>query len=122
VAVPDYETMMLPLLRATDDGRIHQIRDLVLAVADALAVPLVDRSAETRGGGQTQLDSRARWAKVYLVRAGLLESAGHGTVSITKAGREALSEDPARIDVSFLKRYAEFRDFRHRAARTLRTT
>jgi restriction system protein len=112
VTVPDYESMMLPLLRAVEDGQPHRVRDLVRVVADALNVSTLDRVATTRGGGQTQLDSRARWAKVYLARAGLLQTVGRGEVQLTSEGRKVLAESPARVDVAFLSKYPSFRQFR----------
>jgi restriction system protein len=117
VSVPDYEAMILPLLRATEDGKPHRVRDLVNEVADRLSVSSAERMEKTRGGGQTQLDSRARWAKVYLTRAGLLESAGRGRVMLTADGRAALAEGPERINVRFLSKYPAFREFRRKHAR-----
>ena len=114
MTVPGFDAVMLPLLCALADGGEHRLRDLVSAVADALAVPEAERSERTQAGDQTKLDSRVRWREVYLGKAGLLESTARGVVRITPRGREALREAGDRIDYRFLTRYAEFRQFRRR--------
>lgn len=52
------------------------------------------------------------WARVYLGKAGLLETARRGVLRITASGLEVLGEHPARIDVKFLERFPEFVAFR----------
>ena len=52
------------------------------------------------------------WAKSYLDHAGLLRSPRRGRFHITDRGRAVLQEAPSHLDITFLERFEEFREFR----------
>ena len=111
MAVPDYQSLMKPLL-AQHQGRGELRRpELREAVAVQLALTPADREERLPSGTQATFDNRINWAVVYLNRAGLLRMPGRGRSEITKRGEQVLAEDPTRIDVSFLEQFPEFRDF-----------
>ncbi len=111
MAVPDYQSLMKPLL-AQHQGRGELRRpELREAVAVQLALTPADREERLPSGTQATFDNRINWAVVYLNRAGLLRMPGRGRSVITKRGEQVLAEDPTRIDVSFLEQFPEFRDF-----------
>jgi restriction system protein len=56
--------------------------------------------------------NRLCWAKIYLERAGLLTRVRRGVFSISNAGRQVLTENPASIDLDYLNRFETFREFR----------
>jgi len=58
------------------------------------------------------------WAIAYLTKCKLLKRVGRGVVVITNRGRETLSENPARIDLAYLARFPELREFRAAGQRT----
>ena len=55
--------------------------------------------------------NRVAWARIYLVKAGLLQATRRGFVAITEQGRAALAAHPQRIDNAILKTYPAFRAF-----------
>lgn len=110
--IPDFQTLMLPLLRFCADGVDHSKRDVV---------PALIRSFSLTGGEnlpenwQATFDNRVGWAKTYLKQAGVLEAASRGVFRITTRGRELLQSSPERIDIKLLEQYPEFVSFRNRS-------
>lgn len=54
------------------------------------------------------------WAKIYLDRAGLIESPAKGRFRITQRGLDVLKSPPLRIDIPFMEQFPEFQEFRSR--------
>ncbi len=109
--VPDYETFMLPLLRAVADGADHHVRDVRETLAAEFKLTPADRAEMLPSGKQSVFDNRVGWTKTYLDKAGLLETVRRGVYRITKAGKAVLIEQPPRIDKQYLKRFDAFQQF-----------
>lgn len=108
--IPDFQTLMLPVLRASSDGEVR-ITDVVERLADIFALSSDERSQLLPSGRQTTFANRVHWAKSYLGKAGLVELTRRAHFRITDRGREVLSAPPDRIDIKFLSRYPEFERF-----------
>jgi hypothetical protein len=112
MAVPDYQRLMLPLLRLASDGQQHTLAESVERMADEFELSKEDR-AEVLSRGQVKLYNRVGWSTTYLKKAGLIESLGLGRFRITDRGQELLASQPEKIDVSFLEaRFPEMLEFR----------
>ena len=117
MAVPDYQTLMLPLLQhAAEKGGETHIGALVDEIANEMKLTTEDMAALIPSGGQTLILNRLHWAKSYMQRAGVIESTRHGYFRVTPRGVELLSEGLARIDNSILSRFSEFVEWRRRSA------
>jgi restriction system protein len=112
VGVPDYQTLMLPLLRFAGDGQEHSLRMTIDALADEFGLTSDERKELLPSGQQSVFDNRVGWARTYLSKAGLLERTRRGHFRISERGRQVLAARPDRIDVKYLDRFEEFRDFR----------
>ena len=77
MAVPDYQSLMLPVLLASTIGEVR-IGDAVDRLADQLNLTPEDRAQLLPSGKQTLLGNRVHWAKTYLTKSGLLESTRRG--------------------------------------------
>ncbi|AKB49363.1 Mrr restriction system protein [Methanosarcina barkeri str. Wiesmoor] len=119
MAVPDYQSLMLPLLKYAGDGEEHKIRNAIELLAEELRLSEEERRELLPSGQQAVFNNRIGWACTYLKKAGLLDSGRKGYFSITKRGLYVLKENPASIDVNFLKRYKEFNAFYNRDKSTL---
>lgn len=97
MAVPDFQSFMLPLLKFSADGTEHTQSEAVDALAHHFKITDVDRREMLPSGRQTKFDNRIAWAVVYLRKAGFLESPRRGKFKITNRGREILKSNPARI-------------------------
>lgn len=114
MAIPDYQTLMLPLLKLAEGGQILRFRDAVEQLASEFKLTDEERSELIPSSTSPTFDNRVGWARTYLKQAGLIQSERRGTFQITQRGRDLLAEKPARIDVALLGRYPEFRAFRTR--------
>ncbi len=109
--IPDYQTVMLPLLEYYSDGKTHPIGDAVDLLGRQFALSEDELRELLPSGRQEKFRNRVAWAKTYLVKAGLLSSPKRGHFAITPAGQSTLREKPARIDVAFLRRFPSFVSF-----------
>jgi restriction system protein len=111
VTIPDFQTVMLPLLRRFEDGKVHRIRNLIEPLADDFELTSEERSEMLPSGRQATFRNRVGWAASYITKAVLLERASRGQYRLTDRGRQLLESPPEQLDVDYLRRYPEFRDF-----------
>lgn len=111
--VPDFQSLMLPMLLATKDSAEHATSDVIERLAHEFALTAVDREELLPSGTQRRFDNRVYWAAAHLRKAGLLESAGRGRFRITERGRFVLGRHPAKIDMKLLGQFPEYLDFIH---------
>jgi restriction system protein len=109
--VPDYQSLMLPVLKAASKGEVR-FSDAVQKLAEALDIPEEDLEELLPSGQQTVFANRVGWAKTYLKKAGLLEYTRRGYFCITERGRKALDSGTVQIDNKFLSQFEEFQQFR----------
>jgi restriction system protein len=112
MAIPDYQTCMLPLLKYHADGQEHTNRDSIDSLANQFGLTENERRLMLPSGVQGLFDNRVNWARTYMKKAGLLESPKRGVHKITKRGLDVLKKNPKRIDVAYLGQFQEFKDFR----------
>ena len=112
MAIPDYQTVMLPLLRFLQDGKEHSLGEAVDAIADHFKLPPDERQQLLPSGASTVIGNRVGWARTYLKKAGLIESTRRGFFRLTDRGQDVLKSRPERVDVTFLERFPEFVAFR----------
>ena len=121
MAIPDYQSIMLPLLELAGDGKTHLFRQAIKALAQRFALT-EDETRELLESGPSKFHNRVSWANTYLKKAGLLESPKRGGFRITKHGRQVLTQKPSTIDAKFLMQFEEFRVFQQRSKRTQKDT
>ena len=113
--VPDYQSLMLPVLRAAAAGE-QRIGAVVQRLGEELGLSEAARAALLASGRQTIFANRVHWAKTYLAKAGLVEGTRRGHFRLTQRGVDVLAASPERIDNRFLSRFEEFRQFSDRSA------
>src|SRR3954471_1023022 len=111
MSIPDFQTVMLPLIEALSDGHERTMRDLTGLLADRFKLTEQERQEVLPSGQQTIFSNRVGWAKSHLKYAGLLENPARGRVRISELGRKVLSEKPQAINVKFLKRFPSYCEF-----------
>ncbi len=109
--IPDYQSLMLPLLECISDSKEHKMRNVTDELAIRLGVTEEEQKELLPSGAAPVFYNRTAWAKTYLKKAGLLESPKQGTVVISKRGLEVLMKKPGSINVKFLKQFSEFVEF-----------
>ena len=111
MAIPDFQSVMRPVLAEVADGVPISLKALRERLAEQFQLSDLERHEMLPSGQQTVINNRIGWARTYLNKAGLLSIPSKGLVQITERGREALQTGPQRITVGWLKRYPEFSAF-----------
>lgn len=114
MAIPDYQTLMLPVLQLASDGKEHKFSQAVEMLANKFGLTTEERIELLPSGSQAVFNNRVGWARSYLKQAGLLTSPKRGFFTITEKGTELLATNPTRIDTSILEQYPEFIEFKNR--------
>jgi restriction system protein len=109
--IPDYQTIMLPLLELVSDGQEHNYRNMVEQLAIHFNITPEERRELLASGSQPVFDNRVGWAKTYLKKAGLLESPRRATFVITEVGKKTLRNKPERLDAKYLRQFPSFLEF-----------
>lgn len=112
MTVPDYQTFMLPFLKILGDRNEHTLQEMYIKLADYFSLTDADKKEYLPSGKQLKYKNRIGWARTYLKKAGLLEQVGRGRFTISEQGLSVLNKNPEKIDVKFLERFNEFREFR----------
>jgi restriction system protein len=116
--IPDYQTLMLPLLKHSQNKETR-VPEIEPKIADEFGLSQPDRDQMLPSGRQKVIHNRLHWAKFYLSKAGLVESAPQNRFIATDAGRELLSSNPPRIDNQILLQYPSFRNVGIRTSRSI---
>lgn len=114
MTIPDYQTLMLPLLKLTGDEKEHSLKLSTEKLAQDFGLSEIELAEMLPSARKTRFYDRVGWAGTYLRKAGLLTAPQRGKFQITKRGLEVLENPPERITVNFLEQFDEFVQFRER--------
>ncbi|MGQ0697149.1 MAG: restriction endonuclease [Panacagrimonas sp.] len=112
MAIPDFQSCMLPLMILASDGKEHRVADAFAKLSQDFGLSEAELAEQLPSGRAPLFYNRVAWAVFYLRKAALLETPRRSYVRITPVGREALTPKPERIDLKFLKRFPAFVEFR----------
>jgi len=112
MAIPDYQTIMLPLLRFLSDGNEHSFREAVDFICDNFKLSDDEKRQKLASGQMSIIDNRVSWARLYMKKANVLEATRKGYFKITERGLQILRENPPTVNVRYLKQFPEFLNFR----------
>ncbi|TDN80227.1 restriction endonuclease [Stakelama pacifica] len=115
MAIPDYQTLMLPVLKlaATNEMRVPQAAEII---AEDFNLSEAEKNELLPSGRQRILHNRIHWAKFYMSKAGLIDSPKKGVFTASEEGRKLLARNLPAIDNDVLKKYSSFVDFYHAGA------
>lgn len=108
MAIPDFQSIFLPLLKACADGKEHTKQELIPLLAKQFGLTDPELEIKLASGKQGMFDNRVGWAISYLKQAGILENPRRGVSKITARGMQVLSENPQPFNAKYLKRFPEF--------------
>lgn len=107
MAIPDFQSLMLPMIETLSDQGVWRLPDLEEALAKRLDVTNEEREQLLPSGSMPMFYNRVGWAKWHLERAKLVETVKRGHYRITDRGRKVLEQHPTRIDLRFLDQFPE---------------
>jgi restriction system protein len=106
--IPDYQSLMRPLLAFASDGREKNINDAINGIADQLNLTSEERTELLPSGKQPIFSNRVHWARTYLDKAGAIKRTRRSHFEITERGKHLLTENPTQINAQVLKQFPEF--------------
>lgn len=114
MTVPDFQEIMLPLLKVVEDGQEHSGHEFLERLSKYFELGDDDLNELLPSGKQTRFYNRVSWARTYLIKSKLLEVPKRSVYRITERGKEVLMSNPNRIDTNYLKRFPEYIEFQER--------
>lgn len=112
MAIPKFEDMFLPFLRAVSNQKIHALKDVREKLAKRFRLTEEEREEQVSSGSR-RFDNRVAWTKSHLIKASLVMSPERGKIQITERGLELLAERPRKLNMKILKeRYLEYAEYR----------
>ena len=108
MAVPDFQTMMLPVLTALADSKPHSIREISETAAKAMGVSEEDRQEQLPSGNATKWGNRIAWIASHFKFAGVITRPARSQIQITERGLQILKGNPTRVDIKTLQQFAEY--------------
>lgn len=112
MSIPDFQTLMLPLLQYASDGEVRTLGNAREHLAAVFALTPEQIEEMLPSGHQRRFNNRVAWAKVYLEQAGLLLSPKRGQFHITSEGLSFLATKPNSITIAVLDQFDKFKAFR----------
>ena len=104
MSIPDYETLMLPILRFLSAGGVKKTRDIINTIIRDFEICPEDAKQLIPSGRAKLIDNRVGWACTYLRKYGLISSPQRGQNQITNEGKTLLSTNPDKVDAKLLKK------------------
>jgi restriction system protein len=114
MAVPDFQTMMLPVLTALADSKPHSVREVSAIVAKSMSVSEADLQERLPSGYTTKWANRIAWVGTHFNFAGLITRPARAQMQITERGLRVLKDNPMRVDLKVLQQFSDYQNARRR--------
>lgn len=111
MAVPEFQSFMLPILNLFADNEIHNTNECMNIAVSSFKLNNDDIKLTLPSGKQTIVANRVYWSLTYLKKSLLIETIRRGEYKITDRGLALLKTNPDRIDKKLLSNYEEYRQF-----------
>ena len=106
--IPDFQSVMLPLLQVLSDGQEWRMRDVTENLTKRFHLTPEEQEEMLPSGQQTLFNNRVGWAKTHLKGAGLILNPHRGKVRLSDEGRRVLGTTPEQINCRFLRQYPSY--------------
>ncbi|MFZ1290217.1 MAG: restriction endonuclease [Melioribacteraceae bacterium] len=111
MAIPDFQSVMLPLMKFASDGNEHTLRETTDYLRHEFNLTDEEKSELLPSGTQAIFDNRVGWAKTHLSKAGLLTSPRRSVFIISERGKQVLRNRPKIINMTLLRQFPEYIEF-----------
>jgi restriction system protein len=106
--IPDFQSIMLPLLMALSDGSVKNAKELRIRISEEFEVSEDEQLVKTPNGKQFLFYNRVAWSISYLKMADLITAPERGLYKISPLGKKVVSQPPEKITVRYLKQFPKF--------------
>ena len=111
--IPDFQAIMLPLLKKVSNGEEYRLDEIVDLMAKEFKITDEQRKELLPSGQIFVFGSRVGWARTYMKKAGLIETPKRGYLKITDKGVNVLKQNPTGINITYLKQFPEFTEWQN---------
>ncbi len=111
MAVPDFQSIMLPFLELASDSLEHTMQETHEKLAIKFGLTEKDLNEMIPSGFSTIWKNRVSWAKVHLAKAKLIETPRRSVYKISKRGIELLNKKPPVVNLALLKQFPDYLPF-----------
>ena len=111
--IPDFQTIMLPLLRQLKDGKEYKLDVIVDLMANEFNITDEQRKELLPSGQTFVFGSRVGWARTYLKKSGLIDTPKRGYLKITETGLNVLKQNLSEINITYLKQFTAFQEWQN---------
>lgn len=111
MAVPDFQSLMLPVLKELADGKEHELKSLYISVGERVGLTEEQKEELLPSGRQRVYHNRIGWANFYLSKAGLVDKVRRAVFTISSEGKSLLATNPAAISKSTLEEYPAYIEY-----------
>lgn len=122
MTIPDFQSLMLPVLQLAGDQREHAIQETIELLAKQFRLSNSELKELLPSGRQAIFDNRVGWSRTYLKKAGLLYSPRRSYFQITPRGLEVLRQAPNSINIRYLRQFPEFVEFQSKSSKLNNST
>ncbi len=116
--IPSFQNILLPLLENTNGKNEVRLNDAIEELENHFQLTEEERKELLPSGNAVKFKNRVRFARLYLIKAGLLESPKRGYVKITKDGKETIKENLEKIDLKYLEKFPAYQEFKNKLKKT----
>ncbi len=109
---PDFQEVMLPLIKFASDGKPHRIKEGIEHIVKLYGLSNEERSIMLPSGAEPIIDNRVRWARFHLKKAGVFVDPMRGQFQITARGMQLIETNPSHINMKVLEQYPEYRSIK----------
>ena len=114
MAIPDFQSLMLPVLEYAFTTTEHSLREATDYLAGQFNLTVEEQNELLPSGTQPLFYNRVGWARTYLKQAGLLELTRRNYLQITDKGKDVFESKPDKINMKYLEQFPEYLEFRER--------
>ena len=106
--IPDFQSLMLPALKALSDGSEKPVSEIRNHIAKSQGLTPEEMQELLPSGRQSVFVNRVSWALIHIARAGLSERVRCGVWRLTEEGESLLADAPPLIDMNYLRNYPAY--------------
>ena len=110
--IPDFQTLMLPMLQLLSNGVEKTLNEVVHSLADKYNLTPQELKIKVPSGQMGLFRNRVGWTRSYLKKSGLIQYPKRGAYQITEFGKEFLSKKPKELRIKHLKEMPLFKEWK----------
>ncbi|MFA6593972.1 MAG: restriction endonuclease [Candidatus Buchananbacteria bacterium] len=120
MSIPNFEQIMSPMIKDIIDGENHSMNDIVDHLSEFFNLTEDEKNVRYPTSGAKIFQNRVRFARLYLMKAGLIESPIRGFIKLTSDGLMLFKKETPNINLDYLEKLPKFQEFQKMQKETQR--